>query len=66
MVVSYHVVAGDLNSGPLLTLPRPRLLWSKNLFIIISKYTVSVFRHTRRGHQIALFVVVSHHVVAGI
>jgi hypothetical protein len=29
-------------------------------------YTIAVFRHTRRGHQISLWVVVSHHVVAGI
>jgi hypothetical protein len=29
-------------------------------------YTVAVFRHTRRGHQIPLQMVVSHHVVAGI
>jgi hypothetical protein len=32
---------------------------------IYYKYTVSVFRHTRRGHQISLQMVVSHHVVAG-
>jgi hypothetical protein len=38
----------------------------KDLFIIIDKYTVAVFRHTRRGHQISLWVVVSLHVVAGI
>jgi hypothetical protein len=36
------------------------------LFIIICKYTVAVFRHTRRGSQILLQMVVSHHVVAGI
>jgi hypothetical protein len=29
-------------------------------------YTVAVFRCTRRGHQISLQVVVSHHMVAGI
>jgi hypothetical protein len=29
-------------------------------------YTVAVYRRTRRGHQISLQVVVSHHVVAGI
>jgi hypothetical protein len=28
--------------------------------------TVADFRHTRRGHQISLRVVVSHHVVTGI
>ena len=38
----------------------------KDLFIIICKYTVAVFRHTRRGSQILLQMVVSHHVVAGI
>jgi hypothetical protein len=37
----------------------------KDLFIIC-KYTVAVFRHTRRGRQISLRMVVSHHVVAGI
>jgi hypothetical protein len=36
------------------------------LFIIIGKYTVAVFICTRKGHQISLQVVVSHHVVAGI
>jgi hypothetical protein len=41
-------------------------LKKKDLFIIISKYTVAVFRFTRRGYQISLQVVVSHHVVAGI
>jgi hypothetical protein len=38
----------------------------KDLFIILCKYTVAVFRHTRRGSQILLQMVVSHHVVAGI
>ena len=33
---------------------------------IICKYTVAIFRHTRRGRQISLQMVVSHHVVAGI
>jgi hypothetical protein len=37
----------------------------KDLFIIC-KYTVAVFRHSRRGSQISLQMVVSHHVVAGI
>ena len=36
------------------------------LRFIICKYTVAVFRHTRRGSQILLRMVVSHHVVAGI
>jgi hypothetical protein len=33
---------------------------------IIYKYTVAVFRHSGRGSQISLRVVLSHHVVAGI
>jgi hypothetical protein len=33
---------------------------------IIWKYIVAVFRHSRRGSQISLQMVVSHHVVAGI
>jgi hypothetical protein len=38
----------------------------KIYLLIICKYTVAVFRHTRRGRQISLRMVVSHHVVAGI
>ena len=41
-------------------------LFFKDLFIFISKYTVAVFRCTRRGRQISLRIVVSHHVVAGV
>jgi hypothetical protein len=41
-------------------------LFLKNILFIICKYTVAVFRHSRRGHQISLLMVVSHHVVAGI
>jgi hypothetical protein len=36
------------------------------ILFIICKYTVAVFRHSRRGSQILLQMVVSHHVVAGI
>jgi hypothetical protein len=42
------------------------LYFFKDLFIIICKYTVADFRYTKRGHQISLQVVVSHHVVAEI
>ena len=49
-------VCWELNSGP---------LWPEDLFIIISKYTVVVFRHSRRECQIPLQMVVSHQVVAG-
>jgi hypothetical protein len=38
----------------------------KIYLFITCKYTVAVFRHSRRGSQISLRVVVSHHVVAGI
>ena len=31
----------------------------------VAECTVAVFRHTRRGRQIPLPMVVSHHVVAG-
>jgi hypothetical protein len=42
------------------------LFFFKDLYIVICKYTVAVFRQPRRGHQISLWIVVSHHVVAGI
>ncbi len=70
MVVSLHVVVRNwifrtsTRSHPphslwsaLLTLASPCLLWPKDLFIIIHKYTVADFRCTRRGHQISLWVV---------
>jgi hypothetical protein len=58
--------------GPLLTLVNsfqshllsPWSLWPKDLFILIHKYTVAVFRRTRRGRQISVRVFVSYHVVA--
>ena len=33
--------------------------------LYVCEYTVNLFRHTRRGHQIPLWMVVNHHVVAG-
>ena len=42
-----------------------KLFFFKDLFIIC-KCTVAAFRHPRRGHQISLPMVVSHHVMAGI
>jgi hypothetical protein len=45
------------------------LFFFLTLFIylfITCKYTLAVFRHSRRGRQISLQMVVSHHVVAGI
>jgi hypothetical protein len=41
-------------------------IFLKIYLFIICKYTVAVFRPPRRGHQISLWMVVSHHVVAGI
>jgi hypothetical protein len=52
--------------GPLLAPASPVRSGPKILFIIIHMYTVADFRYTRRGHQISLRVVVSHHVVVGI
>jgi hypothetical protein len=42
------------------------IFFLKIYLFIICKYTVAVFRHPRRGRQILLQMVVSHHVVAGI
>jgi hypothetical protein len=35
------------------------------MIFYLYEHTVAVFRHTGRGHQIPLQMVVSHHVVAG-
>jgi hypothetical protein len=72
MVVSLPVVVGNWILGPLLSPVNsahsswPWLLRPKDLFIIINKYTVTVFRQNKRGHQISLPVIVSHHVIDGI
>jgi hypothetical protein len=42
-----------------------RFFFLRFIYLIICKYTVAVFRHTRRERQILLRMVVSHHVVAG-
>jgi hypothetical protein len=55
----------ELNLEPLLALVNPTCSGPKIYLFIISKYTVAVFRHTRRGRQISLWMVVSHHVVLG-
>jgi hypothetical protein len=44
----------------------PVFLKKKIYLSIVCKYTVADLRHTRRGQQISLWMVVSHHVVAGI
>jgi hypothetical protein len=49
---------GDFHSLYLLSL--------KIYLFIICKYIVADFRHSRRGHQISLRMVVNHHVVAKI
>jgi hypothetical protein len=41
-------------------------LFLKIIYLIyVCESIVALFRHTRRGHQIPLQMVVSHHVVAG-
>jgi hypothetical protein len=57
----------DVNAGPSLQPYEHRFFKKKKIYLLyVSKYTVAVFRHTRRGHQTSLWMVVSHHVVAGI
>jgi hypothetical protein len=66
MVISLHVVDGNWIFRTSACSSQFCLLRPQNLCIIIYKYTVAVFWHTRRGCQISLQVVVSHHVAAGI
>ena len=65
-VVSHHVGAGNW-----MKVPEKQVLFSADhlsspsTFIFFFKYTVAISRHTRRGHQIPLQMVMSHPVVAG-
>jgi hypothetical protein len=57
-----------MNSGAQLTLTffkKDLFIYLFIYFIYMNEHTVAIFRHTRRGHQIPLQIVVSHHVVAG-
>jgi hypothetical protein len=45
---------------------QPAVFFFLIYLFIICKYTVADFRHSRRRYQISLWMVVSHHVVAGI
>jgi hypothetical protein len=47
------------------TTPVSVTIFFKIYLLYVNKYTVAVFRHTRRGHKFSLQMVVSHHVVAG-
>jgi transcription initiation factor IIE alpha subunit len=38
----------------------------RRFIYLLYNYAVAVCRHTRKGHQISLWMVVSHYVVAGI
>jgi hypothetical protein len=58
IAVSYHMVVGNWTQD--LSSFQPRLLRPKDLFIIICKSNLAVFKCTRRGHQISLWMVVSH------
>jgi hypothetical protein len=73
--VRNHPANGDKFPFTILDGFFPEPLEFKNYFLnnslkiylfIICKYTVAVFRHPRRGHQISLQMAVSHHVAAGI
>ena len=56
----------DVNAGPSLQPYEHRFFKKKKIYLLyVSKYTVAVFRHTRRGRQFSLQMVVIHHVVAG-
>jgi len=45
-------------------LPATFIIFKQDV-LIIYMYIITVFRHTRRGHQIPLQMVMSHHVIAG-
>jgi hypothetical protein len=64
---NYEISRGcwESNLGPLEAHQVFFFFFFKDLFIMC-KYTVAVFRHSRRGSQISLRMVVSHLVVAGI
>jgi hypothetical protein len=63
--LAQHVAAGS-SARATDTEGGRNVIFFKIYLFIICKYTLAVFRHSRRGRQILLQMVVSHHVVAGI
>jgi hypothetical protein len=62
------IFGGETRKGDNIWNVNKENIWLKKWIIYlfyVYEYTVAVFRHTRRGHQIQLQMVVSHHVVAG-
>jgi hypothetical protein len=67
MVLCCPVGVGGPSVGSyLLRSPQPLVIFFFKDLFIYCKYTVAVLRHSRRGSQISLRMVESHHVVAGI
>jgi hypothetical protein len=61
-----HFKCYPLSQFPLRKSSIPPLpLFKKMYLFYVCKYTVTLFRQTRRGRLILLQMVVSHHVVAG-
>jgi hypothetical protein len=65
MVVSHYVVAGNLNSGPLLAQVDPAHS-SLNIYLLLYLSTLYLSSDTPEEGIISLQTVVSHHVVAGV
>jgi hypothetical protein len=61
-----HECQGDEESQVALEFRLALFLFLRFYLFYAYEYPAAVFRHTRRGHQIPLQMVVSHHVVAGI
>jgi hypothetical protein len=55
---------GNMQADMVLEDLRVVLKKKKISLFYLYEYTVAVFRHTRRGHQVPLQMVVNHHVVA--
>ena len=71
LVVGPVVACKHTSSSVVSTTNSSRFLFFSFFFLkiylfVICKYTVAVFRHSRRESQISLWMVVSHHVVAEI
>ena len=60
----FQVMSSAISLSTFIFLRQIFLFFFKIYLFYLYEYTIAV-RHTRRGHQIPLQMVVSHHVVAG-
>ena len=63
--LSLSTLRSDIHLCKIIGIKKTWTFLLKTYLFYVCEYTVAVFRHTRRGHQVPLKMVMNYHVVAG-